>query len=419
MQHILFIGFVWPEPNSSAGGARTMQLIELFQKQNWKITFASAAAGSEFAVDLKSLNINKVAIELNSKSFDEFIKKLQPTIVVFDRFVMEEQFGWRVAENCPDALRILDTIDLHCLRLARQKALKDNKAFTLNDLNSDTAKREIASILRCDISLMISNIEMELLLNHFKIDKSLLYYLPFLLNPIEKNVIDNWPTFEERKGFMTIGNFLHEPNWDAVVYLKKEIWPRIRKQLPYVELYVYGAYTSQKVNELHKPKEGFHIMGRVEHVKDVFLKAKICLAPLRFGAGIKGKLIDAMIYGTPSITTDIGAESMHGNLDWNGIIANTSEDFANGAVQLYENATDWKVAQKKGAILINTYYSKKSGEKLINKILSIQQNFELHRSANFIGAMLMHHIMSSTKYMAQWIEEKNKTQKKFKILPKH
>ena len=145
-QHILFIGLVWPEPNSSAGGSRTIQLINLFLSKGWKVTFASAASDSEFAINLETLGVQKVNIVLNSDSFDVFLKKIQPSIVVFDKFMIEEQFGWRVEENCPHALRILDTIDLHCLRLARQNALKEDRTFTYSDLTSDVAKREIASI---------------------------------------------------------------------------------------------------------------------------------------------------------------------------------------------------------------------------------------------------------------------------------
>ena len=209
-------------------------------------------------VDLEEYEVDKKSIALNCSSFDAFIKDLNPNIVLFDRFMMEEQFGWRVAENCPNALRLLDTEDLHCLRLARQKAFKENRSFEINDLFvEDVAKREIASILRCDLSLMISEFEMELLESAFKIDKDLLYYLPFLLEPIETNAIKDLPSFEERKDFIFIGNFLHEPNWNAVQYLKETIWPLIKKQLPEAVLNIYGAYPSQKVLQLHKPAEGF------------------------------------------------------------------------------------------------------------------------------------------------------------------
>lgn len=408
-QNILIIGTVWPEPNSSAAGSRTLQLIDLFQKQNWQITFASAASDSEYAFDVHTLGIGKAKIELNNKSFDEFILKLQPSIVIFDRFMIEEQFGWRVAENIPDALRILDTIDLHCLRQARQKALKEKRKFTNEDLFSDTAKREIASILRCDCSLIISDFEMKLLNDYFKIDSDLLRYIPFLLDKIEEKEKSVWPSFEDRAHFITIGNFIHEPNFNAVQYLKEEIWPLIRKQLPSAELHIYGAYASQKVNELNNVKEGFLIKGRAEDAMKVVKNAKICLVPLRFGAGIKGKLVEAMQCGTPSITTDIGAEGMHGDFEWNGIIANMPQEIADAAVKLYTDKTLWQKSQENGIAIINNFYSKeKHGKKFIEQVLILQKNLKEHRLKNFTGAMLMHHTISSTKYMSKWIEEKGK-----------
>ena len=189
-QQLLIIGFVWPEPNSSAAGGRMMQLISLFATQGFRITFASPAMDSDFMVDLSQYGVDKKSINLNCSSFDTFIKELKPNIVLFDRFMIEEQFGWRVAEICPNALRLLDTEDLHCLRLARQKAFKEKRVFQIADLFSEeVAKREIASILRCDLSLMISEFEMELLETTFKIDASLLYYLPFLLEQIDVSAL--------------------------------------------------------------------------------------------------------------------------------------------------------------------------------------------------------------------------------------
>jgi glycosyltransferase involved in cell wall biosynthesis len=405
-QHLLIIGFVWPEPKSSGAGTRMLQLIGLFQKQGWKVVFASVAADSEFMFDVTSIDVEKVSIALNDIAFDVFVKELNPTIVLFDRFMVEEQFGWRVAENCPDAMRILDTIDLHSLRLARQQSFKGQSQFSNEDLFSDTAKREIASILRCDLSLLISETEMELLQDQFKIDKSLLYYLPFLVDEIEDT---DWPDFEERKDFIFIGNFLHEPNWNAVQYLKESIWPKIRKLLPEVSMQIYGAYPSQKVLQLHKPEERFLILGRVEDAAAVVKKAKIVLAPMRFGAGAKTKLLEAMQCGTPSITTTIGAESMHGNLAWNGIIADDADEIANAAVSLYQDKSLWEESQQNGIAIVNQRYSKLLFEaNFVNRILDVQKNLKKHRNANFFGALLMHHTTASTKYMSRWIEAKNK-----------
>ena len=409
-QHVLIIGFVWPEPNSSAAGGRMVQLISIFKNQGFEVTFASPALNSDYMVDLESLGVAKKSIALNCSSFDVFVVALNPTIVLFDRFMIEEQFGWRVAENCPDALRLLDTEDLHCLRLARQKAFKENRKFTTDDLLvEDVAKREIASILRCDVSLMIAEFEMELLQSVFKIDADLLYYLPLLLEPISESAIQNLPSFEDRINFVFIGNFLHEPNWNAVQYLKETIWSLIRKQIPDAVLQIYGAYPSQKVVQLHQPNQGFHIMGRADDAQEVVLKARVVLAPLRFGAGIKGKLVEAMQYGTPSVTTTIGAESMSGNLPWNGFIADDPQVFADKAVELYQDTKLWLKAQKNGFEIIEKRYLKSLFEDdFVDHILKVKKHLKSHRLQNFMGSLLQHHTLTSTKYMSRWIEEKNK-----------
>jgi len=408
-QKLLILGFVWPEPKSSAAGSRMMQLISIFKSEGFSITFASACAKTDNASDLKSLGIEKVAIELNASSFDDFIVELQPDVVLFDRFMTEEQYGWRVAENCPNALRILDTEDLHCLRKGRQQAFKDEKPFDYSYLNNDTAKREIASIYRCDLSLIISEAEIEILTQFFKVDDSLLYYLPFLLETLSEESISNLPDFNERKHFVTIGNFLHPPNYQSVLYLKKSIWPLIKQQLPAAELHIYGAYASEKVNQLHHEKDGFLIKGYAEEVSEVMQHAKVCLAPLQFGAGLKGKLIDAMQNGTPCVMSSIAAEGMFGNLEVNGFIADDVNDFVNSAVALYTNETIWKDAQTKGFEVINTRFQVSDFQKdfmqIVSDLISI---LNTHRQGNFIGQMLQHHTLQSTKFMSKWIEEKHR-----------
>lgn len=405
-KRLLIIGFVWPEPNSSAAGGRMMQLITLFKKQGFAITFCSPAQDSDFMVDLADYDVDKVSVALNDPSFDTYIKELQPHVVVFDRFMMEEQFGWRVAEHCPEAIRILDTEDLHCLRLARQHAFKDKRTFEISEIvGEEVAKREIASILRSDLSLMVSEFEMQLLQSVFTINPSLLLYLPLVVDSFDLNSL----SFDQRENFVFIGNFLHEPNWNAVQYLKESIWPIIRKQLPNAVLEIYGAYPSQKVFQLHNDKDGFLIKGRAESAKEVISKARVVLAPLRFGAGIKGKLLEAMQYGSPSVTTSIGAESMHADLDWNGSILDDPQQFADASVGLYQDEIFWKQSQKNGFTIIKQRYLKELFEEEFKTRLSLLLlNLEQHRRNNFLGQMLLHHTLQSTKYMSRWIEEKNR-----------
>ncbi|RMQ40884.1 Glycosyltransferase [Pseudomonas cichorii] len=420
---LLIIGYVWPEPRSSAASGHVMQLIQCFLEQDWEITFASPATEGEHRADLKGLGIDEVRIELNNSSFDTFISELQPDIVLFDQFLIEEQFGWRVEKHCPDALRVLETSDFQSLRHTRQQLLKEHlqessAADDLHDLfaidhpslfariaSSDLAQREVASLYRCDLNLMVSDVEIELLGKQFGVPKSLLHWCPLMLDGVPENMTP----FEQRAHFLSIGNFRHAPNWDAVLWMKNAIWPLIRQQLPGAQLHIYGAYTPPKATALHNVAQGFHVMNWAEDALQVMSGARICLAPLRFGAGIKGKLMDAMLSGTPSVTTPIGAEAMSGDLPWPGSIASSATEIASAAVRLYQDQTLWNEAQAAGRTLLQARFQHRQHcDSLIERIEALRQDLPRHRIANFTGAMLRHHHHKSTQYMAQWIEAKNR-----------
>jgi glycosyltransferase involved in cell wall biosynthesis len=405
MNKLLIISSVWVEPNSSAAGSRMLQLIRYFLSQNYSIEYASTATDSQFCFDLTGLGITTKFIQLNDNSFDEFLQKMNPNLVLFDRFMVEEQFGWRVSNVLPNAIKILDTEDLHCLRKARQEAIKRNTSFETLDFNSDIAKREIASIFRCDLSLMVSNYEMDLLQTVFQVPKSILFYLPIW---IEKFAIEK-PDFQAKNDFVFIGNFYHEPNWDSVLVLKNEIWPKLKELLPSATLNIYGAYPNQKVYQLHNPNDRFLIHGRAESAEEVIRSARVLLAPIRFGAGIKGKLLECMKYGTPSVTTSIGAEAMCDNLLWNGFVDNDNSELISKAVLLYSNQQIWEQAVNNGYEIIQQKFQFSIYKtKFLNILNELQTNLESHRKANFIGQMLQFHTLRSTEFMSRWIEEKNK-----------
>ena len=399
MKHLVIIGLVIPEPASTAAGHRMMQLIKLFSENGYSITFLTSSTNVEFS---EKIAVEK--IEINSERFDEKIRNLKPDVVLFDRYVTEEQFGWRVSENCPDAVKIIDTEDLHFLREARRKAFVEKRTVEKRDFINAVFVREMAAILRCDLSLIISKVEYDLLANDFKINPNLLFYIPFLTDHFEESKI----SFEDRKHFVSIGNFLHEPNWQTVLKLK-QIWKSIKKKLPEAELHIYGAYTSQKVLELHNTKEGFLVKGRADSVEEIFHKARVLLAPIPFGAGLKGKLWEGMKFGLPNVTSSIGAEAMNGGLPWNGSVADSDDDFAEKAVELYQDVNLWNRARKNGYEILDSVFRKEMfAESFIAKVSEIAEKLNDHRTENYLGKILQHHQLNSTKYMSRWIEEKNK-----------
>lgn len=403
----LIIGHVWPEPGSSAAGTRINEILHLLFADGWNLTFASASHRGEFVKFPDDVQVDTFQIELNSKEFDVWIKELNPDLVIFDRFMSEEQYGWRVAENTPHAVRVLDTEDLHFLRHARAKRIQSSLQDEEIDFFNSDAFREIAAIYRSDLSLIISNSEFELLKSTFQIPDNLLVYLPFFRrNKFHNSDNISRPEFEQRSGYTMIGSFQHAPNRDAIVNLKENIWPLILNYQPDAELHVYGSYMQAKDRQLHDVKSNFFIHGRVEDAFAAIRQHRVLLAPLRFGAGLKGKLVDAMQCGTPFVTTDVGAEGIR---CMPRAVMNDVDGFAKRAVTLHNQKNEWNEASVMGAHFFKEQFADASiPTEFLSALNHISANIIKHRKKNFTGAMLMHHRMQSTRYLSKWIQEKNK-----------
>ena len=228
---ILAIGTVWPEPKSSAAGQHLLSLLLSLQASGATIHFASSAQADAQSCDLETLGFHTQPIALNCSSFDAYIEQLQPDVVIFDRFLIEEQFSWRVRKTCPNAITILDTEDLHSLRQLRHDIVKrapdqDVSYPALAELHQHhhifhhpLAVREIASILRSDVSLIISSVEHAILTHIYQVPAAQLLYCPFLLPPTSAacaavaDTRNTLPDFAKRRDFVFIGNYRHAPTW--------------------------------------------------------------------------------------------------------------------------------------------------------------------------------------------------------------
>jgi len=400
--NILVVGKVWPEPSSSAAGTRTMGLIAAFLDAGWSVTFATTAQRTEHSVDLEKIAVSIQTIRVNDDAFDDWARALAPDYVVFDRYMTEEQFGWRIEKACPDALRILDTSDLHCLRDARAQQLKQGGAL---DLFNEIALREIAAIFRSDLSLMISEFEIECLQSAFQVPAAQLCYLPLMLDvPVESK-----SDYDDRKDFVMIGSYLHAPNWDAVQWCCAEIWPFIRRALPDATLNLYGSYEPEKARQLEDAANGIHFRGRAEDALKTLECHRVNLAPLRFGAGQKGKVADGFCSGTPTVATPIAAESMNGSMDWGCPVCADAAGFATAAVEVYTKPKLWESVRQQGYRMVEArFLASEWKPTLIERMESMHVG---DRHGHFIGRMLRHHQHRSTEYMSRWIEAKNRLNK--------
>ncbi len=407
-EKVLIIGAVWPESKSSAAGQNMAALIKLFAARDYGIHFASAAAESPHMDNDLLHECALHSINLNDASFDTFVAQLNPVIVIFDRFMTEEQFSARVKKHCPDALHILNTEDLHSLRHARHEAVKQGGSAGDAELNNAFSQREIAAILRSDISLIISSAEYGLLTDYYQVPEKQLQLYPLqqsLTTPSEL------PDNAARQHFITVGNFRHAPNWDAVLQLK-QLWPAIRTRIPDAELHIYGAYPPKKATQLHNSKQGFVVKGWVDDIGQAMASARVCLAPLRFGAGIKGKLLTAMQYATPSVTTEVGAEGIASPEEWPGKVIELTEPaaFIDAACELYSEEANWQQASQQAKTVTAAYQvsQHQAQAALFEKITVARNDLPAFRQGLFLHSLMWHHSLRASQFMSQWIEAKNR-----------
>jgi glycosyltransferase involved in cell wall biosynthesis len=402
--HLFAVGRVWPEPRSSAAGWHFNSLLRVFRDAGWRVSFGSPAAPGPLHEGLSELDISTHRLAVNCESFDALMASEAPDVVLFDRFVTEEQFGWRVAEQLPRAVRVLDTEDLHCLRGSRERALRAGISWSEALLHHPLTYREVASILRSDLALVLSDFEIELLTRALGVPASQLVHTPFLLDSSVTPV----PRFEEREGFVWLGGFLHGPNVDSVTWLAQELWPALRARAPVATVRIYGSHAGAEVLRLHQPERGFFVEGWCADAPAELRRARVLLAPLRYGAGLKGKIAEAMLTGTPTCTTSVGAEGMAEAGAFPGAVEDVPHAFVEAALRLHFDANAWDIASAQcDTVLRERFAADATAARLLSAVEGALVALDAHRGRHFLGAMLRHHTLQSTRYLAKWIVAKN------------
>lgn len=391
MKAVIFV-YVWPEPRSSAAGVRTVQLCQDLQALGFSVAALSPCRFNEASAELESLGIQALSCPANDSSVDGWLKELAPDLVIYDRFVMEEHFGWKARSLWPEALQIVDTQDIHSVRRAREKLLKEGKnPFDLTGADfSPDLEREMSSLHRADACLVVSAWEKDWLeAQGYPAERT--FWLGFAA--ARENSV---ASFAERSGFAFLGNFRHQPNLDAVNFLAREIWPSLRSEIPEAKLYFYGAYPSASVSQMHG-KNGIEIPGQVKLHRPALQKHKLLLAPLRFGAGIKGKILEAWATGTPVVGSQVAMEGLNHPAH--------EEDFVAEAVRLYREEAAWLKAQSSGFEALAPFAPETLKTRLQELLETAFREKNTWRS-QITGRMLRHHWHNSTKYFSQWIEAK-------------
>ena len=262
------------------------------------------------------------------------------------------RFYEHVRKFAPTAKIIFDTVDLHFLREERQAALVKGKKKSQELLAKarETRERELHLLKHSDASIVLSEHEKQLLKHEYGLKHT--FAIPIVLEA-QAAV----KSFDLRSDIAFVGGFQHTPNVDAVLYFVKEIWPEVKRKLPGVKFYIVGSKPPAEVEILQESDKDIVVTGYIPDLGSVLDNIKLSVAPLRFGAGIKGKIGTSMSYGVPCVATKIASEGM-GLVEGEQIlVADHADELVELIASAYEDRALWETVSEGGLEFVNENYS--------------------------------------------------------------
>lgn len=370
--------FHWPfflNPNSAAGALRNWLLMMEARKRGNRVIYV----GPNQPEDRPYVDIlRKQGIEVHQDPVGDERDLVQKLVsahsigaVILSFREIEERYGYLYDEYDPGIIRVFDTVDVHFIRELRSDS-RDASRGAIQQLEfdrlSETAYAEMACMLRSDVVLLVSDAEKQILTRDIQLpaDK---FHIVSTIHLTESTV----KPYAERDGFSFIGYGGHPPNVDSIEQIVTTIWPGIRQQLPTAKLFVYGFKLPQKVLAFDNPSAGIIVRGFAPDHREAISASRVMLAPLRFGAGVKGKIGEALAVGTPVVTTPVGAEGMDG--EGQALVVETvAQRLSDRAVELYRDEEKWNYASRKGLDLIQQRFSAVGvGDALMHSIAAGRQ----------------------------------------------
>ncbi|QDH79899.1 glycosyltransferase [Echinicola soli] len=360
-KRMVFIDNIIPAFDKNSGSLRAFQLLKLIRELGYHITFVPDDANKTQPY-FNALTEMGVEVLFRYPNRPGMIRELSSTLEKADviwicRPEMNIEFSW-LFNKYPKAKWIYDTVDLHHLRLKRQAIQTKDK-----DLEVEAEKvkeQELSLAKQANFTITVTNDE-KIILEKEGIQN--VCVIPNVHEPIKKP--KDWK-FDQRKGILFIGAYDHHPNIDAVQWLVNEIMPEVWKELPNIKVTLLGSKPTIEVLTLKSNQ--VNIPGFVQDVSSYFVNHKIFVAPLRYGAGMKGKIGQSLAYKLPVITSNIGAEGMGLVEGKNVMIANTKDEFIKKILYLYQNEQAWSELSKNSLEALKPY-SIASVKKNLQKII--------------------------------------------------
>jgi len=363
----LIIEEALPTPDKDSGSRRMVAIIESLQKLGYKVTFwpNNLTAIQPYTKNLQQMGVEVVYGNIDFMQFSKLYGHAYD-LVIMSRPEICAKYVNICKTLFTKAKLVYDTVDLHYVRLARQAEVETANAEQLLEQSKWYEVLEKGLMQRVDATLVVSEKEVELLKESGVTSKV------YVVSNIHTIVEDSFKTkFQDRKDIVFLGNYAHLPNRDALTWFTDEIFPTIQKSLKGVKLRIVGANMPPELEKTLTSKD-YILDGFVsdDELFEILKSARVFVAPLRYGAGVKGKIGQAIEHGLPVVTTSIGSEGMYLTNNISCVEANDAEGFADGVVKLYNNEKLWKEVQANAKTSLIEHFSTEKATEDIKRVLN-------------------------------------------------
>lgn len=360
---ILVVDAAMPKPDRGSGSVRLVAIMRLLIQLHCKVDFLSK--NQEF-VEPYGSELQRAGIEVRRQpdvwgvEHELAMQGMEYDLIFISRFDVALPYMTALRRYAPQAVFVFDTVDLHYLRMQREAAIA--KRADLFSAAAIAREQELSVVRNADVTLVVSETEREILSR--EIQGAVIYTVANI-----HEVHHPTPHFDERRDIFFVGGFDHTPNLDAMRWYIQRMWPLIRKRLPFVFTHVIGSNLPETLRELGG--NGINLVGYVPDLEPYLAGCRLSVAPLRYGAGVKGKINTAQSWGVPVVATSLAVEGMHLHNEQDVLIADDPDDFAEAVVRLYTNKQLWTIISEGGSANVWQHFSPEIAGKELRRLLDI------------------------------------------------
>ncbi|HZZ92076.1 MAG TPA: glycosyltransferase [Usitatibacter sp.] len=356
---VLFIEACMLTPDQDSGSLRTSRLLRILRSLGCKVTFVAAnlERRQPYVHEMQQEGV-EVLFAPYVRSIDELLRErgAEFDVVVMARYYVAARYIDAVRRHAPRALVVFDTLDLHFLRNRRLARLEADA--NLAQSAESIYHQEVDCFTRCDVTWVVSEVERDIVLH--EAPGAAVTVVSNIHEPIERPA-----PFAEREGLLFVGGFRHPPNVDAAIWFAREVMPIVRELLPGVPAYVIGSNMPRAVAEL----EGVEAIGFVDDLEPWLQRCRLSVSPLRYGAGVKGKVNQAMSRGLPVVATRVSIEGMHLVEGEEVRVADEPRAFAQAVAALYRDEDAWNRLSRAGLANVERHFSPRVARRAIEALL--------------------------------------------------